>query len=322
MLRMIRALRDAGVLSMNARNSRYIMTHNQRRFYPLVDDKIRTKTVLREYGINAPDMLGTIRTQYEAGHLASRLQPLSEFVIKPAAGSRGDGIVVIGSRRDDRWVSPSGHMYSLEDLQFHVSGILNGMYSLGGHPDAALLEALVRTDSRMRAIAPEGVPDVRIVVYRGIPVMGMTRLPTRRSGGRANLHHGAIGAGIDMATGHTLQAVMNDRVVTKHPDTGADIAGFAVPDWPELVTLAARCFDPVPLGYLGVDIVLDAVHGPQVLELNARPGLSIQIANRAGLRHRLAVVDTLDSPEQRDARARATLAMELATSHWNRPLPA
>jgi len=46
------------------------------------------------------------------------------------------------------------------------------------------------------------------------------------------------------------------------------------------------------LGYLGVDIVLDRTKGPLILELNARPGLNIQIANKIGLKSRLAQVDT------------------------------
>jgi hypothetical protein len=43
-------------------------------------------------------------------------------------------------------------------------------------------------------------------------------------------------------------------------------------------------------------VVLDAHYGPLMLELNARPGISIQIANRAGLRHRLETAERwLDS---------------------------
>ena len=39
-----------------------------------------------------------------------------------------------------------------------------------------------------------------------------------------------------------------------------------------------------PLGYLGVDLVVDAKLGPQVLEINVRPGLEIQNVNAMGLR--------------------------------------
>lgn len=307
-----RALKQAGVIGLNARNGRYILEYNDRRRYPLVDDKIRTKGLLSERGIAVPELLDVIRTQYEAGHLHSRLARWEQFVIKPASGSGGDGIVVIAGQRRDYWITASGRLLTLEDLQFHVSGILNGLYSLAGQPDAALIEALVHTDPILRTLAPEGVPDIRVVVFRGVPVMAMIRLPTRRSGGRANLHQGAIGAGIHLATGETLQAVMDQRVIDHHPDSDALISGFRIPDWDRLLELSAQCQEAVGLGYLGVDIVLDVRRGPLVLELNARPGLAIQIANRAGLGRRLEAVERQPDLESADLATRLAWSRELA----------
>ncbi|TVR64328.1 MAG: alpha-L-glutamate ligase-like protein [Candidatus Competibacteraceae bacterium] len=307
-----RALKQAGVIGLNARNGRYILEYNDRRRYPLVDDKIRTKGLLSERGIAVPELLDVIRTQYEAGHLHSRLARWEQFVIKPASGSGGDGIVVIAGQRRDYWITASGRLLTLEDLQFHVSGILNGLYSLAGQPDAALIEALVHTDPILRTLAPEGVPDIRVVVFRGVPVMAMIRLPTRRSGGRANLHQGAIGAGIHLATGETLQAVMDQRVIDHHPDSDALISGFRIPDWDQLLELSAQCQEAVGLGYLGVDIVLDVRRGPLVLELNARPGLAIQIANRAGLGRRLEAVERQPDLESADLATRLAWSRELA----------
>jgi alpha-L-glutamate ligase-like protein len=305
------ALKRAGVLGLNARNSDYIMRRNQRRLYPLVDDKIRCKKILEEHGIAVPVMLDAVRTQHDAGHLARRLEQLDEFVIKPASGSGGDGIIVISAYRNNRWMSPGGRSYRLDDLQFHVSGILNGMYSLAGQPDAALFEALVKSDPSLYELAPEGVPDIRVIVYRGIPVMAMMRLPTRFSGGRANLHQGAIGAGVDMLTGMTVSGVLGTSRIDSHPDTGTSILGFQIGNWDRLVELAARCQMAVGLGYLGVDIVLDARRGPLVLELNARPGLAIQIANQSGLKSRLDRVDRLPDPESADLNQRLAWMREL-----------
>lgn len=306
----IQRLRKAGVLGLNARNGTYVLPWNDRHLYPLVDNKILSKQRLEEAGVAVPELLGRIRTQHEGANLKARLENLVEFVVKPASGSGGDGIMVIVARRNQRWVSPGGRLYDLGDIQFHISGIINGMYSLGGQPDEAMLEALVHPDPVLSALAPEGVPDIRIIVYRGVPVMAMFRLPTRRSGGKANLHQGAIGAGIELATGRTMTAVMDSRVIDEHPDTGATIAGFEVPGWPELLELATRCFDAVGLGYLGVDIVLDRDRGPLVLELNARPGLAIQIANRGGLGLRLKCVDERWEPEM-SVPERAALGRQL-----------
>ena len=319
MIGLYRRLRAAGVLGLNDRNANFILRHNPRRLYPLVDNKIQCKRRLQQHGIAVPELLGEISSQYEAGHLERRLAEFDQFVIKPACGSGGDGIVVIMARQRNGWVSGSGRILSLTDLQYHVAGILAGMYSLGGQRDSAMLEALIHPDPVLKSVAPEGVPDIRIIVYRGIPVMAMMRLPTRRSGGKANLHQGAIGTGVDLATGTTLKAVMNSSVVDQHPDTSASIEAFQLPDWQELMLMAARCYNAVPLGYLGVDLVLDRDHGPLVLEMNARPGLAIQIANGSGLRSRLSLIDRLPDPETLNPERRVELAIQYARAGWQEP---
>ncbi|MGY6553277.1 MAG: alpha-L-glutamate ligase-like protein [Wenzhouxiangella sp.] len=319
MIGLYRRLREAGVLSLNDRNANFIMRHNPRRLYPLVDNKILCKHKLIEHGIAVPQLLGEIRGQYEAGHLGKRLAQLDQFVIKPASGSGGDGIVVITGRQRSSWVTAGGRLISLSEIQYHVAGILAGMYSLGGQTDSAMLESLIHPDPVLKPVAPEGVPDIRIIVYRGVPVMAMMRLPTRRSGGKANLHQGAIGAGVDVATGITLKAVMNSSVVDQHPDTAASVEAFQLPDWEGLLLTATRCYDAIPLGYLGVDLVLDRDHGPLVLEMNARPGLAIQIANGSGLRSRLSIIDGLHEPEKLAAPQRVELAIDLAKAGWRQP---
>jgi alpha-L-glutamate ligase-like protein len=137
----------------------------------------------------------------------------------------------------------------------------------------------------------------------------MVRLPTRMSQGKANLHQGAIGAGVDIRTGRTLTAVQYNSVVTEHPDTGQPVMGFQIPYWDRLLDIASRAYELTGLGYQGIDIVIDHDLGPLVLELNARPGLNIQIANREGLAHRLSLVEThaaeLRTPADRVAFARA-----------------
>jgi hypothetical protein len=62
------------------------------------------------------------------------------------------------------------------------------------------------------------------------------------------------------------------------------------------------------LGFLGVDVVLDKEKGPAVLEVNARPGLSIQVCNRAGLKNRM---DKLEEIEVRSVSHAITLSKYL-----------
>jgi glutathione synthase/RimK-type ligase-like ATP-grasp enzyme len=64
----------------------------------------------------------------------------------------------------------------------------------------------------------------------------------------------------------------------------------------------------VELGYLGADIVLTPDHGPILLELNARPGLGIQIANLDGLVPRLEKI-RLGAPKNLMAKERVDYSM-------------
>ncbi|KAA9130468.1 alpha-L-glutamate ligase-like protein [Marinihelvus fidelis] len=301
-------LKRAGVLGLNRRNGDYIFTHNQRRFYPLVDDKVLCKQRMQAEGLAVPDLLGVVGSNRETRNIDGILAGAKEFVIKPAHGSGGDGIMVITDRKAEYYVDSDGGLVDQDHLGHHLTNVIGGLYSLGGRPDVAMIESLVHFDPAFSQLTWQGVPDIRVIVYRGYPVMAMTRLPTRQSHGKANLHQGAIGVGIDLGSGKTHGGVSGNSAQSTHPDTGSDIAGFEVPGWAQVLSMAARCYEAVELGYLGVDIVLDRDLGPLILELNARPGLNIQIANRCGLAARLEAVDAEagdgESPDQRVAWSR------------------
>jgi alpha-L-glutamate ligase-like protein len=287
MFHAIEMLRQKGVLAINRRNAEYTLGYNPRRLYPLVDDKLRTKELAQSFGIAVPELYGVIEVEGQVKRLGTMIAQHDDFVVKPAHGSGGEGILVVSGRTNGRYRLAGGTIIGQDDLNYHVFNLLSGLYSLGGQPDKALIEYRVKFDPVFEQISYMGVPDIRIVVFLGVPAMAMVRLPTRMSDGKANLHQGAIGAGIDMGTGETLSAVWNDEIIQEHPDTGHPVTGIAIPHWNELVHLAARCFEITGLGYQGVDIVLDKDKGPLILEINARPGLNIQIANKAGLLHRL-----------------------------------
>lgn len=284
-------LSKTGALGINGRNSEYIMRCNPRALFPLVDNKALTKQLALKHNIPTPQLLHVIEHHGDISKIEKKMGDRRSFVVKPARGAGGQGILLITDRRAGGFVTAGDKPLSMAELDFHISEILSGIYSLSGLDDAAIIEALINPDPVFESVSYSGVPDVRIVVYRGIPVMSMVRLPTKASDGKANLHRGAIAAGIDIASGKTLTAVHLTSVVTHHPDTGNAVSGIQVPFWRDMLLIAAKSFDMTGLGYIGVDIIIDREHGPVLLELNARPGLGIQIANLAGLRARLNLVD-------------------------------
>lgn len=289
-------LKKLGIVGMNARNRRFIMKNNPRHLYPLVDDKLETKKLARKHDIAVPELYGVIETVGQIKkNLYEMLEPHEEFVIKPSKGSGGNGILVIIGRTPNGYIKANGEEITYKDIFLHVSNILSGLYSLGGQLDKAMVEYRVKFSDVFSDISYQGVPDVRIIVYKGYPVMGMLRLATRESDGKANLHQGAIGAGVRISDGVTLGGVMHNKVVNVHPDTEMSISNIQIPDWKTILQISSKCYEMTEMGYIGVDIVLDKELGPLILELNARPGLGIQIANNEGLRNRLDKIETVVS---------------------------
>jgi alpha-L-glutamate ligase-like protein len=312
-----RLRRDA--LGMNRRNLEFLVPYNPPALFAVVDYKPGTKACLAAAGIPVPATYAELARQWDLRRLGAILAGRSAFVVKPARGAGGGGVIVVAEWTGDALVKASGVVITLADLAAHCSDILAGAYASSTHSDEVLIEYRVRADPVLGGISYRGVPDVRVLVFRGVPVQAMVRLPTRASDGRANLHMGGMAVGIDLATGITTHGVLGGRPAATHPDLDCVVGGRRIPHWEAMLRIAARCYDAIPLGYLGVDLVLDADLGPLVLELNARPGLTIQVANRRGLRpamealvaadlmgasvdERLALAHRLADPASTDAR--------------------
>lgn len=286
-------LRRRGALGVNRRQATYTLRLNRREMVRQVDDKARTKAICQANGIPVPETYALFERPREARSFPEALGGRTEFVIKPARGAGGRGALVITGMEGGLFRTARGDLLSVEDVRTRLWEILSGGMSRGEWPDRAIVEKRLRRHPAFDSLCRCGAPDVRVLVWRGAPVMAMLRLPTRQSGGRSNLHQGGVGVGVDMATGVTRGGVRRGRSVERAPDTAARIEGVQLPDWPETLDMAARLARALEMGYVGVDIVPDADQGPVVLEANAHPGLGIQIANMEG------IVEAIDAVEAR-----------------------
>ncbi len=276
-------LKRKGILGINSRNTNLIFPLNPRANYALVDNKALTKKLCESQHIPAPRTYALIQRFGDIKKSTDPLLGLPSFVIKPTHGAGGRGVLAIAQRSGKGFKNTKGELFSLEQIEYHISTILSGLYSLSGHPDQAMIEKLIEPHPAFKGLTVAGTSDIRIVIYKTTPIMSMLRLPTRASQGRANLHQGAAGVGIDLETGITYGGVWRDRAFDVHPDTGASLEGVTIPMWEDMLTIATQLSLAIGLQYVGVDVLLDAEDGPLILEANARPGLSIQIANRCGL---------------------------------------
>lgn len=285
------------ILGMNARNLKYIRPNNLKRSIRIADDKMLSKRILKKGDIPVPKLIAKVKNHEDLENFDWTRLP-NGFALKPNRGLGGEGILVVYGKkkgRPDAWVKADGAMVTIEDLKNHIRGILDGNFSLSETPDTAFFEERVKLLKLFKPYSYKGIPDIRVIVYNKVPVMAMLRLATKESRGKANLQQGAIGVGIDLATGVTTTAIQGKgRTIEYVPGTRLLLSGVKIPYWKEILELAVKAQEVSGLGFLGADVTIDKERGPVFLELNARPGLSIQIANMTGLKKRLERVDGLN----------------------------
>lgn len=285
------------VLGLNSRNHLYTSVYNSRKGKSVANSKLLTKKTLHEHKVRVPETYAVIKGM-EALENFDFLKLPSDFVVKPNNGLGGQGIVVIERQGEyaGEWIDSSGELWRVDDLRLHIADILAGRYSMDDVSDIAYIEERVRVHPVFEKYSYHGTPDIRVIVFNKIPVMSYVRLPTEESGGRANLFQGAAAVGIDIASGVTTYGVHHAKPTEFFPGTRRRLGGIQIPLWEEILETAIAASEAIGLGYMASDIVLQPESEktmPMILEVNAQPGLKIQIANRAGLRERLARVKGL-----------------------------
>lgn len=288
-----------GILGLNARNLLYIKPFNPRKAVAFADDKLKTKAFLGARGIPVAKVFARIENHRQLRTFDFRQLP-DTCVLKPNYGFGGGGILVLKGRdAKGQFLEQGKKPISDKQMSEHIEDILDGKFSVNGLPDTAFFEKILVPDDAFAPLRPAGLPDIRIVVFNLVPVMAMLRIPTSGSGGKANVHLGGIGIGIDIAKGVTTFATQYNKRIHTLP-SGAPPSGIAIPRWEELLLIASRIQSITNIGYLAVDLTLDADMGPVLLEVNARAGLMVQVANLAPLRSRLERIKGIDvtTPEK------------------------
>jgi len=283
------------ILGINARNLTYLRPSNSQRAIRIASNKLLAKKILSKNGLPVSQTYSVIETIQELKDFNwTNLPPT--FVLKPNQGLGGEGIIIVYGRKKKfpyPWVKANKKLVEIKDLQEHISNILEGTFSLTNLPDIAFFEERIKLLKLFKPYAYRGIPDIRVIVYNSVPIMAELRLPTKESDGKANLHLGGTGVGIDLGTGITATAIQKDRLIEYVPGTRMLLKGIQIPDWEEVLRLSIHAQQITKIGFMGIDIAIDREKGPVILELNSRPGLSIQIANLASLNDRLQRVKGL-----------------------------
>jgi alpha-L-glutamate ligase-like protein len=288
-----------------------------------VSDKLEQKVRLSDAGVVIPETYIIVESEEDLVRFSDWLDHRkSGFVIKPSRGHGGSGVLVINRRIASRFIKPSGKGIEKSTLVRHAERTYQGNYS-GNLPDKAIVEERLVLSKQLRELMTPGLLDIRVVVFKGFPIMAMTRLPTRRSGGRANIHQGALAAGISISEGRITSATYLRRNVKIHPSTGREIIGFRFNMWDQVLEMASAAADAMDLGFVGVDLTVDQNKGVVVIEVNKRPGLEIQNANRRGLKSRMKHVSREIKRNKMDSKTigpgiKAELSRQWDINEWKK----
>ncbi len=278
-------------------NARYRYTSlNSREAKKFGFSKLRTKELLNLNQIPTAEVYHVFESPDDL-EIVNWGNIQAPFVIKPASGSAGKGILVIKEKIKDRsiWIDSQGNKIEKDDLELHIHNILDGEFSTWGRNHKALVEEMIPPHPKLAKLSYKGTPDIRVIVFNSVPVMAMARIPTKESGGRANLDQGAIALGIDISSGVTTHGIYGKKKVIKtFPGSKKKTRGIMIPEWTKVLETAVRAANAAGYKYMGADLFIHPEKGPMIVELNGFPGLSIQIANDAGLKRRLERVEGLE----------------------------
>jgi len=275
-------------LGINERNLLYMNVYNSKEAIRIADNKLLTKKILSEHNIPTPKLITSFGTYKSLDKFNFSNLPRS-FVLKPSRGTEGGGIEIFYNKDSDgNFIKATGERFTLKDLYLHCKRILDGEFSISNKSDKVIIEERIKLTKEFRAYAYKGTPDIRIIVFNKIPIMSYIRIPTQESDGKANLALGAIGCGIDIARGITTSAVYGKtQIISKFPNSNLPVSGIKIPYWNTILRRSIEASIASGLGFCAIDFLIDKEIGPVIVELNARPGLSIQIANQDSLKWRL-----------------------------------
>lgn len=297
---------DFWILWNNARNLHYIKKRNPRKGIRLADNKLQTKQFLWERGIPFAETYAKLSTRKQLADFDFQQLQGRPFVIKPNHGSKGKGILIpklISLPQQEKnpadekpfwkrpinsffrkkktesssafWFELQGKFFSEGDLRRAMVDILDGKHSLTVTDEIIIEEKLV-PGAGFQEFCEFWLADLRIIVFNLVPVAAMIRVPTEKSGGKANLNAGGVGCGIDIGSGKIISMLYKGKIFSdKFPAEFASYQGKQIPFWNDILFHSSKVQYFVNLGYLALDRVITN-EGPKLLEINARAGLEVQ----------------------------------------------
>lgn len=235
-------------------------------FLPKYHYHIRNNGAIRRM----PDCPIQSHARAEVTEIVTTLKNERTLAAKPVAGSGGIGFLKLQYSGSDLF-SINDQILSEQELAGMISRLRNYIVTeyLSSHPQIRSIYSHTPNTLRLVVINPHGTaPKI---------IGGFMRFGLRASGSVDNAGAGAIFCGVDLASGRLYGArrVVGDDILNAdvHPDTGAMINDFVLPNWEAIVSGLTKLGLTVPnLVYMGYDIVITD-EGFKFIEVNSLPDI-------------------------------------------------
>ena len=305
-----------GILWINARNLSYIKKFNWKKEIRLANDKLATKKFLSERWIPFAKTYEVIRDRKQLFDIDFGKLPSENFVIKPNRWSKWKWIYVVKYLwnenneeliiNNEEWRQSWNYIKKLgvklrkmvdkvqnmpnfpckykiwnsivsdNDLRRYILDDLDGKNSMTNGNDKVIVEEKLVPWDTFKEFCKFWLADMRIIVFNLVPVWAMVRIPTEKSGWKANLASWGIWAGIDIWTWIIKSVYVNHKSYTKKfPEEYKRLKWIKIPYRDDILLWSSKIQYFVNLWYLALDWVITD-DGPKLLEINARAGLELQ----------------------------------------------
>lgn len=270
----------------------------------LAFDKLVMYTLLAAGGVPIPTLAGLYeragRRFFQAPNF-TRLEDLGHWLrtsapyplfAKPVHGDVGSGDYALCGYRpeDDSLLQVGGEPIAVPSLLAAMDQAREFVRAGSGY----LFQTQLRQHPTLRERVGEAISSVRVIVLvdeNGPRPFRATWKIVANGNITDNYHWGRAGnllGAINLDSGRLWRVVrgygMAQECLTHHPETGAELSGLILPDWPmvlDLVCRGARLFPMLPFQHW--DVALTET-GPVVLEINVTGGTYMhQFASGEGL---------------------------------------
>ncbi|MCX6807778.1 MAG: DUF1704 domain-containing protein [Patescibacteria group bacterium] len=287
------------ILGANSNFLDFVYPVRSQQDFSWIKNRSKIKAWLQARGIFMPKTLLIVKNISDLDRLNFDILPQKFIIRKVFNNGRDDNILTLSSIGANAWLDSRKRLWKPEDIKQHILDILDGGFSKSGLPDIACIEQRPELDKFFARLGQDGLPVIKIIVYRNVPLMAMLKLaPPAIVNNKFGLRQNEILIGIDIATGETTNLFTNSvfdhkKEILTLPWSGRVVRGLEIPMWQDILLLASQVQSLINANYLTVEISLDAKNGPVVCGLSIDSDLDVQLANHSSLRERLDKVKGL-----------------------------